>query len=224
MKRFPWLTVVVFAGTAAVSLWSALDGDVLRALARDPAGFSVGGWWRLFSALLVQADGWTQLVFNLLTLAGFGYLVEAGLGRWRWAVLYFGAGLLGQALGYAWEPPGGGNSVAVCGLVGGLAAAAVLNRVTLPTNTGYLTALYAVALTGTLLGDWVATMIGMIVLVAAFVALRRTGRGTGILAVLVPLAGLVLLVRQDHHGASLLFGVLAGAVTLWRAPRLAPAP
>ncbi|NUO56270.1 MAG: rhomboid family intramembrane serine protease [Hamadaea sp.] len=223
MRRIPWLTGSVFVVTAVVNLWAAADGGVLRALERDPAGFSAGGAGRLVTALLVQSDGWAQLVFNLLTLAVFGYLVEAYLGRWRWSVLYVGAGLLGQALGYAWEPPGGGNSVAVCGLVGGLAAAVLLNRATLPPNAGLFATLYAVALTGTHFGGWIAVVIGVVVVVAVNGVLVKTGRGTRILAVLVPLAGLVLLVRQDHHGASLLFGVVAAAVMPRPAPRSAPA-
>ncbi|WP_290857186.1 rhomboid family intramembrane serine protease [Hamadaea sp.] len=224
MKKIPWLTGTVLVVTAAVNLWAAADADVMRKLGRDPAGFSADGWWHLFSSLFVQSDGWAQLVFNLLTLAVFGYLVEVHLGRWRWSVLYLGAGLLGQALGYAWEPPGGGNSVAVCGLVGGLATAVLLGRGALPSNAGLFASLYAVALAGSQLFGWIALAIGVVLVTVVNGVLEKTGRGTRILAVLVPLAGLVLLAGQDHHGASLLFGVLASGLMPVRVARSAPTP
>lgn len=130
MRKFPWLTAVVFVVTGGISVWAAMDARVMRALERDPAGLSavlsIGHWWRLVSPLLVQSDGWVQLAFNMVTLAGFGVVAERSFGRWRWVLLYLGGGLVGQVLGYQWEPPGGGNSVAVCGLVGGIVAAAVL--------------------------------------------------------------------------------------------------
>jgi len=222
VKKLPWLTATVGIATTVVSLWAAADADVMRALQRDPAGFSADEWWRLVTALFVQADGWYQLVFNLLSLAVFGYLAEEYLGRWRWSLLYFGAGLVGQALGYAWEPPGGGNSVAVCGLVGGLAVAVLLRRPATPSNTGFFTAVYAVAVAASQVGGWIAMAVALVTLGAVNGVLERTGRGTGILALLVPSAGLVLLVSKDHHGASLLFGMAAAAVTPARAPGSAP--
>ena len=235
MRKLPWLTAAVLAGTAAVNLWAAADRSVLRALERDPESLSVRHWWRLASPLLVQSDGAAQLVFNLVTLALFGVLAERVLGRTRWLALYLGAGLLGQALGYAWEPPGGGNSVAVCGLVGGIAAALLRGRGGWPEQAGQFVAIYAVALAGLALGGWPAQLaaIGAVVVTSAVVG-RRSGTAFAgrVLAGVVALAGGALLAVRDHHGAALLCGMLLGALSLPGigdpqapgAPGSAPAP
>ena len=120
-EGIPWLTLVVLVTTVAVNLWTFAVPSVEDALRRDPDGLGLHNLWRLATPLLTQTDGWVQAGFNWLTLAVFGAFVEWMLGRWRWAAIYLGAGLVGQALGYRWEPAGGGSSVAVAGLVGGLA-------------------------------------------------------------------------------------------------------
>ncbi|MEU3454498.1 rhomboid family intramembrane serine protease [Micromonospora sp. NPDC006766] len=217
MRKIPWLTATVLTGTTAVNLWAAAAPSVMRALQRDPDGLSVRHWWRLASPLLVQSDGPAQLVFNLVTLAVFGVLAERALGRARWLVLYLGAGLLGQALGYAWEPPGGGNSVAVCGLVGGIATALLRGRGGLPEQAGQFAAFYAAALAGLALGGWPAQVaaIGVVVLTSAALGRRSGAAFAGrVLAGLVVLAGGALLAVQDHHGAALLCGLLLGALSL----------
>jgi membrane associated rhomboid family serine protease len=221
-RRIPWLTGAVFVVTAAVNLWAAADAWVMRALERDPTGLHAGTWWRLASPLLIQSDGAVQLVFNLVTLAGFGVLVEWHLGRWRWLVLYLGAGLLGQALGYAWEPPGGGNSVAVCGLVGGVAAAALLGRPAMPAPAALFAAFYAGALAGLEFGGWIGEMVAIAFVAAATGVLQRA-LPTGpllprIFGGFTVIAALALITVRNHHGASLLFGVAAGLLLAGRVP------
>jgi hypothetical protein len=41
--------------------------------------------------------------------------------RWKWLLVYLGAGFAGELAGFAWQPKGAGASVAGCGLLGTLA-------------------------------------------------------------------------------------------------------
>ena len=122
------MTGVVWVITAAMAGWQLADPSVLDALRRDPAALGRGELWRVLSPLLVQSDGWAQIVANLVFLAIIGYFAEQRFGRARWLVLYFTGGIVGEVAGYAFEPHGAGNSVAIFGPVGGLLAAAALER------------------------------------------------------------------------------------------------
>lgn len=117
-SRLPWLTIAVFALTAIVTsamlVWPAI-GTVLE---RDPAMLSQGQVWRFVTTWLVQTDGWKQIGINFAGLAIYGALVETRVGRLWWAVGYVVAGLVGEVAGIFWQPFGGGNSVAICGLIG----------------------------------------------------------------------------------------------------------
>ena len=63
-------------------------------------------------------DGWLQIVVNSIGLLVYGTLVERAIGRGWWIVGYVVAGLVGEVAGIFWQPVGGGNSVAICGLIG----------------------------------------------------------------------------------------------------------
>lgn len=122
LRRFPVVTAVVFGVTAATSVLGLVDAEVLAALQRAPEGLH-GDWWRTFTSLLVQDGGVPGTLSNLFFLLVMGVLAEQVAGRWRWLVAYLGAGLAGELAGYAWQPRGAGNSVAVCGLAGMLVVA-----------------------------------------------------------------------------------------------------
>ena len=115
-------TVVVFAVTAVTSVLGLAVPGVLAALERTPQGLH-GDWWRSFTALFVQDGGILGTVSNLAFLALLGVLAERLVGPRWWLAAYFGAGLAGELAGYAWQPTGAGNSVAVCGLAGLLVVA-----------------------------------------------------------------------------------------------------
>jgi rhomboid protease GluP len=117
-SRFPWLTIAVLVATLAVTgamylKWPRL-GPMLQ---RDPAMLH-GEWWRFVTTWLVLTDGWLQIVINSIGLLAYGVLVERTVGRLWWIVAYVGAGLAGEIAGLFWQPVGGGNSVAICGLIG----------------------------------------------------------------------------------------------------------
>ncbi|MEP7240556.1 MAG: rhomboid family intramembrane serine protease [Devosia sp.] len=118
MKPIPWLTLAVFVVTSAVTAamfwrWPEL-GPLLQ---RDPAMLH-GEWWRFVTTWLVLTDGATQILINSIGLLVYGVLVERSIGRGWWIVAYVIAGLAGEIAGIFWQPVGGGNSVAICGLIG----------------------------------------------------------------------------------------------------------
>ena len=117
-SRLPWLTIAVWlvtaAFTAAMLVWPAVGVG----LERDPAMLGEGQVWRFVTTWLVQTDGWKQIGINFAGLAIFGALVEQRVGRLWWAIGYVAAGLAGEVAGIFWQPVGGGNSVAICGLIG----------------------------------------------------------------------------------------------------------
>lgn len=116
--RVPWLTLAVFLVTSAVTAAMYLRWPALGALLeRDPKMLQ-GEWWRFATSWLVLTDGWVQIVVNSLGLLIYGVLAERAAGRIWWSVAYLGAGLAGEIAGIFWQPIGGGNSVAICGLIG----------------------------------------------------------------------------------------------------------
>ena len=116
-RRTPWLTLGIFVLTLAVTAAMWRWPGIGPALERDPRMLA-GEWWRFFSTWLVLIDGWSQVLLNSIGLLVYGTLVERSLGRGWWLVAYVVAGLVGEVAGLFWQPVGGGNSVAICGLIG----------------------------------------------------------------------------------------------------------
>lgn len=108
--------VVLFAGMAVVQ---TVYPHVLTMLQREPGG----GWWRCGTALLVQTSGWVQLLFNLAALVVVAPSAARLFGTVRMLVTFLASGVAAHAVSMfgGWSPTGGGDSVAVCGLVGALA-------------------------------------------------------------------------------------------------------
>ncbi|WP_239157495.1 rhomboid family intramembrane serine protease [Actinocatenispora thailandica] len=115
--------VVLFTGMAIVQTASP---HVLTALERQPGG----GWWRCGTALLVQTSGWVQLLFNLAALIVVAPASVRVFGTPRMLVAFVVSGVAAQAVSmYAgWSSTGGGDSVAICGLVGALSVWYLLRR------------------------------------------------------------------------------------------------
>ena len=116
-----WLTWVVFGVTAVFTGLGYLVPAVADALARDPAFFD-GQVWRLVTPILVNPEGWGQVVFNGIGLLIFGAIVERVYGRVAWLALYLTGGVVGEIYSYAIEYYSAGASVAIAGLLGGVAA------------------------------------------------------------------------------------------------------
>jgi rhomboid protease GluP len=85
---------------------------VLDSLERTPYALARHEWWRLITPLFVHSGGWRQMVFNFPAIFVLGSIVERIFTRREWLVLYFTAGVVGEIVGYAWQPHGAGASVA----------------------------------------------------------------------------------------------------------------
>jgi hypothetical protein len=208
LHRLPLLTFGVLALTAATGLAQAADRGLLTRLERTPAELH-GDWWRLPGALLVQDGGVVGAASNLAFLGLIGIAAEQVLPRPRWLVHYLGVGLATEVLAYSWQPVGGGNSIAVCGLAGGVAVACRRGDSRLPGYSVPALLIWCGALLGTLSDDLV---VPAVVLAAAAAALaRRHHEREQLLQRLVPLAvgatGIVLAAASNIHGAALLAGI-----------------
>ncbi|NUR88650.1 MAG: rhomboid family intramembrane serine protease [Nonomuraea sp.] len=214
----PFVTGAVFVVTAVPSLLQFVIPGLEPALMRDPSAISGGEWWRLATALVVQDGGLFGTLFNLAFLAVLGYLAERAFGPGRWLLLYAAGAVAGEAAGYLLNDPGAGNSIAVCGLAGGLALAATggLER--------SLGAFYAV-----MSGAWLLTAfgtVGVVLMVAltvgAFQLVAHRERVPAWAFTVVPVvAAVTLAALRDLHGFALLAGLAVGWALRSRVPERA---
>lgn len=205
LRRTPWLTIAVVAVTAAGGIAQHIFDGVLGRLERSPVGLH-GQWWRIGTALIVQDGGLAGLVSNLIFLAAVGAVAEQVLARPRWMVQYLGTGLLAELVGYAWQPIGGGNSIAICGLVSAVSFTAWRDRARLPAWGPSLMPVWCGALLAPL---WAPLII--LGIVGGLVAGRavQTGRPNGVPIFLgVLAAGAVLAAAANIHGAALVIGAV----------------
>ncbi|HEX6469167.1 MAG TPA: hypothetical protein VF069_08735 [Streptosporangiaceae bacterium] len=206
LRRFPSTTVAVLAVTALTNLFQFVVPGMLQHLQRTPAGLH-GDWWRTVTALFVQDGGVFGTLSNLAFLALIGALAEQVLRPPAWLACYLGAGLLAELVAYAWQPYGGGNSIAVCGLAGALIVA-LWRDLPLP----HITAMSVVLWCGVLLATiwWPLVFLGVIA--AALSQHVLTGRHAAVLAVA---AAVALAALRNIHGAALLVGLMLGAFSLY---------
>jgi membrane associated rhomboid family serine protease len=218
LQRAPVATVVVFVVTAITSILGLVRPGVLAALQRTPQGLH-GDWWRSLTSLFVQDGGVVGTISNLAFLLVLGALAEQVLGTRQWLVCYFGAGLVGELAGYAWQPRGAGNSVAICGLAGALGVA-LLAEAPVPRLAPVVLLYWCGALLALL---WTpALLAGLAAGLAAQAALARglpVGRLVGVAAAAT---ALILVAARDLHGAAMVAGIALGAV-VGRPSGLSPA-
>ena len=175
----------------------------IPALQRPPGGLGPDQWWRLVTPLFVQTLGWYQVVMNLVTLAAVGVVAEWRLGRWRWAVLFLAGTIGGQVDAFVRHEPGGGDSIAICGLAGGLVVWLLLRQANRPALV--VVTCYVAAVTGWDLRGVRATAV---LVVVACVALWLVPDRVVLLGVVA--CAVVLAARADLHGVSLVSGMAAG--------------
>ena len=122
MQRISKATLTVLFITCTLTGLQFYFPILISALERTPGMLASGQWWRLITPILINPEGWPQIVFNLFGIAIVGFLVERMFGSVCWLILYLAGAVVGELAGSVWKPAGAGSSVAICGLLGGLAA------------------------------------------------------------------------------------------------------
>ncbi|HKT21742.1 MAG TPA: rhomboid family intramembrane serine protease [Nitrososphaerales archaeon] len=125
-QRSPTLiTYSLIVANVVVYVALQLLGDPLyAALAQTGASFFAGSYWQVFTAMFVHFD-LPHIGFNMIALYYFGRLNEISYSRGEYLAIYFGAGLLGNAVSLVLIPTDvqtGGASGAIFGLLGSYAA------------------------------------------------------------------------------------------------------
>ncbi len=120
LHPLPFLALLAIAIPAFFLIWMQFTPAILTVLQRDPQALLQGQWWRLFSPLLVDSDGWLQFVTVSIGFLCVGISAQHWLGWWRWLLLFFAGATAGEIMGYLWQPYGGGTSIALFGLIGGM--------------------------------------------------------------------------------------------------------
>lgn len=211
----PFVTAFVLVATSAVSILGFVYPEIFMALEREPGVLGAGEWWRLLTPLLVHDGGWLHLLSNAAALVIVGIPIERLFGRRCWLVLYLAGGLMGELAGYAWQPEGAGNSVAVLGLVGGLLAALLLKRqAQVPVISTVFVPSWIAAVIAYASSSFGAGLV-LVVLVAALLGffIVRGGLSRPV-AVGIGLSGLlgafVLIALHDIHGPPIVAGAVVG--------------
>lgn len=207
LRRLPVLTGALWVLGVVFGVAGLVRPSVLAALQRTPEALH-GEWWRWLTSLLVQDGGVAGTVSNLLFLLVVGAAAEQVRSRRALLGLYLVAGLAGQVAGQLWQPFGGGNSVAICGLAGGLAWA--IDRPAAPPWAGVAALLWL----GALLATWWPPLI---VLGAVAAGLDRSLRAyprrrRSVLVAATATTAALLLAMSNVHGAALAVGLAAGAL------------
>ena len=136
-------------------------------------------WWRMITAAFLHY-GPLHLGLNMYSLFYAGTILEQVIGRWRFALLYLVTGVCGSAGALLWTPNGltVGASGAIFGVLGALF---VLERRGHIASGGQIAMLIVLNLLFTFVlssyisvGGHVGGLIGGIVLMYAFLELRRS--------------------------------------------------
>lgn len=88
-----------------------------------------GEWWRIITSQFLHVH-FPHLLFNMLAVLLLGYILERDFGAWRFILLYFVSGIVGQLMGVLAAPDlvSSGASQAAMGLAGGVATGLLLDR------------------------------------------------------------------------------------------------
>lgn len=211
-SRFPILTAAVFVLTAAPGLYQLADPTRLARWERDPAQISDGQWYRLATSLVTQDGGPLGLVSNLTFLAVLGVAAERRLGRWRWLLLYLGGAAVGQSAGLLFHTVGAGNSIAICGLAGGLLAA--FSRGGAERLDAALANLFVLLVAVSAVPGDAATIAVIVAVVAGGLLIAgRESVPRWVYPAIGGVVGITLGLLANLHGPALLAGLVLGSLT-----------
>ena len=101
---------------------------LLVVLQRDSTRFVNGEWWRLVTPLVVQDGGMTGALFNLVSLFLVGSVAEQLWAKRDTLLVFFTGGIVGEMVGFAWQPIGAGNSLGNFSLAASIAIACLIRR------------------------------------------------------------------------------------------------
>ncbi|GAA1310543.1 hypothetical protein Psi02_39500 [Planotetraspora silvatica] len=224
VRPIPPAALILFVVTAVPGILQFMFPSLLATFSRDPSKIASGEWWRLGTSLVFQDGGVIGTLFNLAGLAVLGVLAERALGPARMLALYLAGAVAGQAAGLWFGTTGAGNSIAVCGLAGGLVVASATfraDRLIAASATSRadrlaasVAALWAFVLVTTAVTHSAAGIVTSAVAVVAgtqiVVHRDRLPRWAFLLVALGVGAGLSAV--SNLHGPALLGGMAAGAV------------
>lgn len=126
--QVPIATVSIFLITGVTTGLQFVFPQIIPMLERTPTAMENHEWWRLFTPLLVQSDGWRQIAFNFPAILLLGIAIERIFGSRQVVLLYIVCGFVGEIAGFAWQPFGAGSSIAAAGLLGALALWLLMKR------------------------------------------------------------------------------------------------
>ena len=212
-SRRPVLTVAATAVAVVAGLVQYAVPAVVPVLERAPD--APQEWWRWMTSLLVQTLGVHQMLGNLVTLALVGFIAERLLGRARWVLLFVAGTAGGQVAAFVQGEPGGGSSIAICGLAGGVLVALLADTGPVPRLPAQVVSFYVVALTGWGLGGFRGVGLAVLLATVGLLAVRLTGRfdadRVGLWGAVVCTG--VLAAVGDLHGVSLASGAAVMVLT-----------
>jgi membrane associated rhomboid family serine protease len=226
LKPLPFLALLAILLPGIFLIWMHFYPSVLAILERDSNGLSSGQWWRFTSPLLVDSDGWIQFLFVSIGFIFVGIPAQHYLGVWRWLLLFFAGALVGEFMGYLWQPYGGGTSIALFGLIGGM----VIFMLRRKQPILFLTSIYSICVVIALVcfdieNTWL--LLGLYVMLAVLIRIALSREGglrtlNWIVNGICLFGALLLLFLHDIHGAALLAGMTVGAVMAWIDPIYQP--
>ena len=126
--RFPQAMLSLLLAIGIPSTLQIFLPMLLTTLQRDPTRVLQGEWWRIITALFVQDGGIAGTVFNLLSLLLVGAVANQFWNHGEFLVLFFGGGIAGELIAFAWQPIGAGNSVGNFSLAASIAIACLMEK------------------------------------------------------------------------------------------------
>lgn len=208
VRRMPVITATAVGVAVVAAAVQYAVPSAVPMLQREPSVLETGQWWRWVTPLLVQTLGWYQVVTNLVTLAVVGVVAEWRFGRWQWAALFAAGTVGGQTAAYAWQEPGGGDSIAICGLAGGVVVWLLAGRADASRWAVGVVVCYVAALTGWGFAGIRAAAVA--VFVAVLVLYVVPDRRVALLSAVA--CGTSLAMVADLHGVALLSGMFTALV------------
>lgn len=129
-REVPVTVALISINLAVFAIMALSSGDAIHLAPGAPLDWGAnfgpategGEWWRLLTAVFVHLS-FIHVAVNLWALWDIGRLVEGLLGRWRFAALFVGSGVIGNLMSLALQDQqrvSSGASGAIFGLYGAL--------------------------------------------------------------------------------------------------------